>query len=98
MTLDKLKVLKDIVINFNEYLKTVLEGLEQLETGVQAIVDNLQKEINELSTWTADIIEDMEKDLEQGRAIIAEMLKSISSLKPFFSNLSTISTTSPMKV
>ena len=37
MTPDKLKALEYIVIDFNEYLKTVSVGLEQLEAGVQSI-------------------------------------------------------------
>ena len=59
------------------------------------IVDNLQIKINELLTGTTGIIGDMKKHLEQGRAVVVEMLKSISSLKPISSNLSTVSTTSP---
>jgi len=39
----------------------------------------------------------MKKDLEQGRTVVAELLKSISSLKPISSTLSTISTTYPTK-
>ena len=96
-TPDKLKELEDIVINFNEYLNTVSAGLEQLEISAQAIVDNLQTEINELSTRTSDIIRDMKKDLEQGRMVLDEMLKSISSLKSHSSTISTISTISPVK-
>ena len=41
-TPDKLKELEDIVIDFNEYFETVSAGLKQLESGVQAIVDNLR--------------------------------------------------------
>ena len=63
-TPNKLKVLEDIVTDFNEYLKIVSTRLEQLETGVQAIVDNVRIEINELSIGTADIIGDMKKDPE----------------------------------
>ena len=46
---EKLKELEDIVIDFNEYLKTVSVGLKHLETRVQAIVDNIRIEIEELS-------------------------------------------------
>jgi len=67
----RLKELEDIVIDFNEYLETVSAKLKQLETGVQAIVDNHQTEINELSIGTADIIGDMKKDLEQQRTVVA---------------------------
>ena len=56
MTPDKPKELEDIIIDFNECLEIVLVGLEQLKTGVQAIVDNLQTEINELSTGTLSTI------------------------------------------
>ena len=97
MTPDKLKEPEDIVIDFNEYLETVLIGLEQLETSVQAIVNNLRTEINKLSTGTTYIIGDVKKHLEQRRIIIGEMLKSISSLKPNSSTLSTILITSPAK-
>ena len=34
--LDKIKELEDIIIDFNEYLETVLEGLKQIHTGVKA--------------------------------------------------------------
>jgi len=40
--------LKDIVIDFNEYLETVAEGLEQLDTSEIAIVDNLIVKVEEL--------------------------------------------------
>ena len=43
-TPDKLKELKDIVIGFNEYLQTVSIGLEQLDTGVKAIVTLITSE------------------------------------------------------
>ena len=33
---DKIKELEDIIIDFNEYLETVLEGLKQIHTGVKA--------------------------------------------------------------
>ena len=41
-TPDKLKELEDIVIDFNKYLETISAALEQLKTGVKAIVDNIQ--------------------------------------------------------
>ena len=62
-TPDKVKELDDIVIDFNEYLETISTGLEQLKTRVQAIVDNLHTEIDELATGTNSIIADMKKDL-----------------------------------
>ena len=40
-TPSKIKELEVIVINSNDCLETILTGLEQLEPGVQAIVDNL---------------------------------------------------------
>ena len=44
-TSKKIKELEDIVIEFNEYLETVLESLEQLDTRVKAVVDNIKVEI-----------------------------------------------------
>ena len=78
---NKLKGLEDIVIDFNEYLEIVSTGLEQLENGVQAIVDNFLTEYDELATRTNNIIGDTKKDLEQGRTVTVDMLKPISSLK-----------------
>ena len=89
-TPDKLSEPEDIVIDFNEYLETVLTGLEQLKIGVEAIVHKIRTEIDKLATGTNSIINDMKKDIERGRTVIAEMLKSISSMK---SPSSTISTT-----
>ena len=48
-TLDKLKELEDIVIDLNEYLETIAKGLEQLDIGVKAVVDNLRVRVEELS-------------------------------------------------
>ena len=64
-TPDKPKELEDIVIDFKEYLETILGELEQLEIGVKAIVDNIITEIDELSIGTDNIIRDMKKDTEQ---------------------------------
>ena len=80
-TPDKLKELEDIVIDFNEYLETVAAGLENLETGVKAIVENIRVEIEELSKGTEDVISGMKHDLEQGRTVVAEMLKTLSTTK-----------------
>jgi len=63
-TPDKLKALEDIVISFNEYLDTVSAGLEQLEIGVQVVIDNLCTKISELTTGTNNIIGDKKKDLK----------------------------------
>ena len=80
-TPDKFKELEGIVIDFNIYLEAVSVGLEQLETGVQATVDNPCTEIDEFTTGTSSFISYMKKDLEQGITVITEMLKSISCLK-----------------
>jgi len=93
-TPDKVKELDDIVIDFNEYLETISTGLEQLKTRVQAIVDNLYTEIDELATGTNSIIGDMKKDVEKGRTVAAKMLKSISSAS---STIPTSLTISPAK-
>ena len=63
-TPDKLKEFENIVINFNEYLKTVANGLEQKDTCVKVIVDNLRVEIEELPTGIEEIILNMKCDLE----------------------------------
>ena len=55
-TPDKLKEPEDIAIDFNEYLETVSAGLEQLETGVKVIVDNIRTKMDELSIGTDSII------------------------------------------
>ena len=62
-TPEKVKELEDIIIDFNEYLKTVA-GLENLKTGVKAIVENIKVEIEELSKGTEDVISGMKHDLE----------------------------------
>ena len=41
-TPNKIKELEDIIIDFNEYSETVLAGLEHLDTGVKAIVENIR--------------------------------------------------------
>ena len=84
------KELEDIMIDFNEYLETVTVNLRHRETGVQDIIANIRTKIDEFSKGTTEIISDMRKDLEQGRAVIEELLKNISAIKP------TSSTTLPM--
>ena len=58
-TPDKIKELEDSVIDFNEYLETIATGLENLDTGVKAIVANIKVEIEELSKGTEDVISSM---------------------------------------
>jgi len=41
-TPDKIKELEDIIIDFNEYLETMSEGFEQLDTGCKTIADNIR--------------------------------------------------------
>jgi len=97
-TLDVLKELKDAIIDFNIYLKIISVGLKQLETGAKAIVDNIRTfGIDELSIGIDSIIAYMKKDLEQGRILKVETLKSISSVKSPSSTISTISTARPTK-
>jgi len=91
-TPDKLKELKNIVIYFNEYLETVAEGLGQPDIGVKVIVDNLRVEIEELSKETEEI---MQRDLEQGTTVVAEMLKVLCSTKYFSSTNTTTSFAKP---
>jgi len=74
-TSNGIKELEDIIINFNEYLKTVSTGLEHLDTGVKVIVENIRVEVEELSKGTEEIISNMRHDLEQGRIVVVEMLK-----------------------
>ena len=74
-TPEKLKELEDIVIDFNGYLETVSVGLKHLKTGVQAIVDNIRTEIEELSNGTADVIGDMKKDLAHGRTVMNSVIR-----------------------
>ena len=88
-TPDKIKELEDTIIDFNEYLETVAAGLENLEIGVKAIVENIKVEIEELSKGTEDVISGMKHDVEQGRIVVAQMLKTLSTTK---SSLSTIPT------
>ena len=57
--------LKDIVINFNEYVETISVGLKQRDTGVKTIVDNIRVEVEEVSKRIDEIIKDMKKNLEQ---------------------------------
>jgi len=94
-TLDKIKELDDSIIEFNEYLETVSTGLEHLDTGVKAIVENIRVEVEELSKETEKIISNVKHDLEQGRIVVAEMLKTLSTTK---SSLSTMPTTSMTKL
>ena len=94
MTHTSSKNLKILLSDFNKNLETVLAKLEQLETVVKAIVENIRTEINELSIKTDNIIGDMNKDLEQRRTMITKILKLISCLR--LPSL-TISTTSPAK-
>ena len=77
----KIKELEDIIIDFNEFLETVSEGLEHLDTGVKAIVENTKVEVEELSKGTEEIISNMRHDLKQGRVVVAEMLKALSNTK-----------------
>ena len=46
-TPNKLEELEDIIVDFNKYLEIVAKGLEQLDTGVKAIADNLRIEVEE---------------------------------------------------
>ena len=93
-TSDKIKELEYIIIDFNEYLETVSVGLEHLDTGVKVIVKNITVEVEELSKGTEEIILNMQRDLEQGMTVVAEMLKALSTAK---SSSSTMTTTSPAK-
>ena len=93
-TRDKIKELEDIIIDFNEYLETVSVGLEHLHTGVKAILENIRVKVEELSKGTKEIVLYMRQDLEQGRIVVAEMLKALSTIK---SSSSTITTTSLAK-
>ena len=93
-TPDKIKELEDITINFNEYLETVSTELEYIDTGVKAIVENIRVEVEELSKRTEETISNMRQDLEQGRTVVVEILKALSSTK---SSPSTIPTTSLAK-
>ena len=93
ITPDKLKELEDTIINFNEYLETITEGLKQLDIGVKAIVDDLRVEVKELSKGIEEIINGMKSDPAQGRTIVSKMLKILDASKT-----STISTTSTMKL
>ena len=91
VTPDKLKELEDIVIDFNEYLEIVAEGLEHLHTCVNARVDNLKVKVEELSKGTEEIILNMKLDLKQGRTLVAEILKVFGTIKSSCSANTTIS-------
>ena len=79
-TPEKLKELKDITIDFIEYLQTVTDNLKRPKTAVQDIFLNIRTEIDELSIGTTEIITDTRKDLEQGTTVVAELLRTINSL------------------
>ena len=51
-TLDKIKELGDVVIDFNVYLETVSIGLGHFDTKVKAIVDHLRVKVEEFSKGT----------------------------------------------
>jgi len=68
---DKTKEFDNIFIDFNEYLQSIPEGLEQLDKGVRVIFDNIRVEIEELFKGTKEIILAM-KSLEQGRTVVVE--------------------------
>ena len=97
MTPEKLKELKDITIDFNEYLETVTMNLEHLQTGIRDIVANIQTEIDELAEGTSKIIGDMRKDLEQERTVISEFVKTVNSLRSTSSTISPLTSTSSAK-
>jgi len=59
---DQLKELEYIVIDFNECIETVAEGLEQLDTGAKVIVDKLRVEVEELSKEIDEIIKSVRND------------------------------------
>jgi len=81
ITLDRIKELEYIIINFNEYLEAVSEGLEQLDMRVKTIVNNIKVENEELFKETEEIILTIKRDLEQGRTVVAEMVKVLSTTK-----------------
>ena len=93
-TSDKIKELEDSIIDFNEYLETIAVGLENLDTGVKATVENIRVKLEELSKETEEVISSMKHDVEQGKIVVAEMLKALSTTK---SSSSTMTTTSPAK-
>ena len=86
------------MIDFNKYLKIVSEGLEHLDTGEKAIVENIIIEVEELSKGTDEIIKDMKKYPEQGRTIVVEMQKLLSTTKSSSSTISTTSTINSAKL
>ena len=45
-------------------------GLEHLDTGVKAIVENIIVEVEELSKETEEIVLNMRQDHEQGRTVL----------------------------
>jgi len=94
MTLERLKELEEITIEFDKYFETVIVNLEHLEIGLQDIVVNIRTEIEELAKGATKIISDMRKDLEQGRTVISELLRTINSLRSSSSTISPIITTS----
>jgi len=65
-----MKELEDIIIDLNEYLEIVSMGLEHLDIGVRAIVDNIKVEVEELSKETEEIVLNMRQDHEQGRTVL----------------------------
>ena len=71
--------------------------LEHLEIDVQGIVANVRTEIDELTKGTTEIIGDIRKDLEQGRTIVLELLKTIDSFRSTSSTTSPLISTSPAK-
>jgi len=69
-------------------------GPTHLSIKVKAIVENITIEVDELSKGTEEIILNMRQNLEQGRIVVAEILKVLSTTK---SSHSTITTTSLAK-
>jgi len=94
ITPEKIKEPEYIIIDFNEYFETISEGLEQLDTIVKPIVDNIKVEIEELFKGTEEFILTIKGDIEQGRTVVAEMVKVLNTTK---SSPSTITTTSLAK-
>ena len=70
-------------------------GLEHLDTGVKAIVENIIVEVEELSKETEEIILNMRRDLDQGRIAVAEMRKALNTTKSSPSTITTTSLTKP---
>jgi len=70
-------------------------GLEHLDAGVKAVVENIRVEVEELSNETEDTISNMRQDLEQERTVVAEMLKALSTTEFSPSTILTTSLANP---